>query len=62
MARKRKKQRPQEVESNVISSKDKTKRIVIITVSALVGLAILIGAVLGIVLAVQNASYFPTTD
>ena len=62
MARKRKKQRPQEVESNVISSKDKTKRIVIITVSALVGLAILIGAVLGIVLAVQNASYAVVKD
>jgi len=61
MARKRKKKNPpvREVATaeSVSAGKKKTKKIVIIAVSALVGLAILLGAVLGIILGIRSASY-----
>ena len=64
MSRKIKKQKQPESTASQRQSDSgkKTRRLVIIIVSALVGAAIILGIVLGIVLAVRNASYVMYVD
>ena len=59
------KRKPQAVANNTVTTENsasRTKRIIIIAVSALLGAAILFGAILGITLAVKNASYYAYVD
>ena len=62
MARKRKKQSSAQPAPVAVSSADKTKKAVIIVISALVGLALLIGVGFGIAFGVLNASYAVVVD
>lgn len=57
-----KKQKPQQKPLSQEASAIRTRRIVIITLSVILSLAVVLGAVLGIITAVRNSSYIMTLD